>query len=1405
MTMVEPSIAQATQDIENSNLLPGYRLKVHLVDSKCSVSDATFATQATCSTGPQKHILLSDSCSAACAAVNDAARFFQILQVGPGCVSARLRDSERYPFFTRMAPSTFYNVVAIYELMKFLSFKRVGVVYGYRDINHAAKDLFLDLLDQDLTAGRYPWTVLTTLSVKTLDDAKFVAEETHHHDARINFMALYELEGAMVLCQAYKDGMQPPDYNWFVASGWWNEQFLQLTANSAVCPCTVAELQRASFGLIAADRGPMLRTEEVHSLSGRRLRDLYDEYTQLCEAFGNGRGSCNHQWAGYFYDGLWLIAKILDTFLVQQNKSLSDLGTLESRQALYNLSLAVDFYGQTGRVRQWRSDTQLDREGIVLLRQVTGTPEKAFGELAYRSSEGFEFQTDILWASDGSKKVLCQGSLCQLQSGWIPVDGVDQCSPGEVWSKELGCSKCDPGTFSSDGHGDCDPCPVGSYGRDPGMAQCVPCAPGTANPLTGMTACIPCLVGHFMNISGALLCEQCPMGEYAAKNGQSNCTQCPPGRTTTFEGATEEELCRCDGNLWQGRCVQCESGTRFELGSCVSCQGLEICQGGRVVGYHSSDAEWFATIELAGAQSALSQEMARRFFLVASDLQPELNRVVLRSSMSSFAHALQQLLLGDAAMQILAAPNEEVQRALELLQNDWNALEASLTDHIDSVGQGDSIVIATVAEQNLQVLSRSEEVRQLLSEASRRAGASTKGLVVDIATRQKTLILRFSKEVLLISLGYAVSSTRSVLRTVADLFEASQEAMIFGVDSVGLPKLDQVCTMRQMRDVTFYSMQVLPIVLEVVNAESDLHSRAMASTNAAPLAALTEEFFAAMLRAEQLLENSTAGCEESSTSQGEWKALLHASAGVRCRCEMGFLFFMQIINGVEVDASKVKLTVQISSEHSELRKLVQGSRLDGIPTPPTQDILDQMLEALAAWDHLEPLLHFASEMHGSLPSGHLERTVRLREDFEHRMDSVLRLIEFEQAANSSTGEMDGMPLVAMDLLHLQKMRLSRLSAEAHLVLHGLKPDLHREMLNTTAEEILQTNELLILGDSNALQPIQSLCVIQDMADTMVIFRQVEEAAREVTNGDREEAARLMHLVPEGSERMSRLTQKVDDFYRGLVDDTNCSRSLTTEQWLQLMVEVVRLACLGEDLASSPGNATAARAALETSLVRLQMGSAWPPVPAQATPELYREVMTVLTPLAQNPNEATQLSSAALAQLERYTLEGLKVDPAWPGKRLQVFLWQKVLLMQVYRQQIMGDPKKSIQAFEAAHQQLKFGGGGLAPLVQSESLEAWQSLDALWLSFQALPMVTVASRVKARRDELLAALDALVPVFAVPDVSDNRVRVPWGYYVVYPVLGLLVLVCCVGACCLGRQHAAKRGTASKDARVEEGRA
>ena len=100
--------------------------------------DATSSTVAVMSASPTKHVVLGDCCSAACEAVNDALRYFNVLQVSPGCVSVSLSDSSRYPYYTRMAPSFRFNVLTLYELFKFLSFQRIGIVYGYRSINNLA-------------------------------------------------------------------------------------------------------------------------------------------------------------------------------------------------------------------------------------------------------------------------------------------------------------------------------------------------------------------------------------------------------------------------------------------------------------------------------------------------------------------------------------------------------------------------------------------------------------------------------------------------------------------------------------------------------------------------------------------------------------------------------------------------------------------------------------------------------------------------------------------------------------------------------------------------------------------------------------------------------------------------------------------------------------------------------------------------------------------------------------------------------------------------------------------------------------------------------------------------------------------------------------------------------------------
>ena len=105
-------------------------------------------------------------------------------QVGPGCVSVSLSDRARYPYFTRMAPSLRFNVVAVYEVLQFLGYQRVGIIYGYRSINNLVKDLFLEMMASDNAAGSYSWTHLYTYQVKSVADAQAAVAMAASKDSR---------------------------------------------------------------------------------------------------------------------------------------------------------------------------------------------------------------------------------------------------------------------------------------------------------------------------------------------------------------------------------------------------------------------------------------------------------------------------------------------------------------------------------------------------------------------------------------------------------------------------------------------------------------------------------------------------------------------------------------------------------------------------------------------------------------------------------------------------------------------------------------------------------------------------------------------------------------------------------------------------------------------------------------------------------------------------------------------------------------------------------------------------------------------------------------------------------------------------------------------------------------------
>ena len=463
MTKVEPMIAAAAQEIEDSTILPGYRLNLYLADSACTTEDAIATTIRAFQTPPVKHGILGDSCSGCCMAINDAMQIFNVLQIAPICTSTVLSNHDRYPYFVRFSPSLRWNVESSIAILKLLSWRRVAVITENRAITIGQMDIFAQVVEAEAAAGTYPWVLLTQRKFYTPADAPGIIEQMLKYDARIIVTSLYEDEGAVMLCEAHNRGMFPPNYVWFVASGWWNANFLEIregyvktsVESYGGTACTVSEMTRAGFGLLAFDRGPMRDTEELHGRSGRKLRDIKNQYTTECGAFADGTGMCQMLYAGYFYDGLWEWAWLLDQYLVQLNNSISDLGTEQSRQWLYEKELHADFMGVTGRVRHFNDADPVtdppshgDRDGTILLRQLTHG-DTLTTTAHWSQGSGFEWFADLVWSiSDASKIIVCTSGTCDVASGFVPLDRIDVCPPGSVFHEARGCEPCIQGYAS---------------------------------------------------------------------------------------------------------------------------------------------------------------------------------------------------------------------------------------------------------------------------------------------------------------------------------------------------------------------------------------------------------------------------------------------------------------------------------------------------------------------------------------------------------------------------------------------------------------------------------------------------------------------------------------------------------------------------------------------------------------------------------------------------------------------------------------------------------------------------------------------------------------------------------------------------------------------------------------------
>nr|XP_006816435.1 PREDICTED: sushi, von Willebrand factor type A, EGF and pentraxin domain-containing protein 1-like [Saccoglossus kowalevskii] len=130
--------------------------------------------------------------------------------------------------------------------------------------------------------------------------------------------------------------------------------------------------------------------------------------------------------------------------------------------------------------------------------------------------------------------------------------------------------------------GNCEPCPVGTYGLQ-GVTSCARCPYGFTTSVTGAVSADECNVVECNSGSYKKRpsdnCEPCPIGEYQSRLGASYCYKCPPHYTTSTVGSVREEQCYICEEGVQCNPDPCENNYCGNDGTCsVDRLGEPVCE-----------------------------------------------------------------------------------------------------------------------------------------------------------------------------------------------------------------------------------------------------------------------------------------------------------------------------------------------------------------------------------------------------------------------------------------------------------------------------------------------------------------------------------------------------------------------------------------------------------------------------------------------------------------------------------------------------------------------------------------------------------------------------------------------------------------------------------------------------------
>eukprot|EP00931_Biecheleriopsis_adriatica_P001247 TRINITY_DN10152_c0_g1_i7.p1 TRINITY_DN10152_c0_g1~~TRINITY_DN10152_c0_g1_i7.p1 ORF type:complete len:919 (-),score=267.14 TRINITY_DN10152_c0_g1_i7:154-2817(-) len=852
-----------------------------------------------------------------------------------------------------------------------------------------------------------------------------------------------------------------------------------------------------------------------------------------------------------------------------------------------------------------------------------------------------------------------------------------------------------------------------------------------------------------------------------------------------------------------------------------------------------TDAEWGTTIDVAGRQRMLSQRMSKEFLFIAKGFEVEKNKAALTGSIKLFDTSLSALVNGSTDLGIAAAPNQLVAAGLQVVVDLWKDFKALLEDNVAKETYGKSVLDA-VAAGNVPLLKKSNAVVGRLVDAAKSAGANTAGLVVDIAGRQRMLIQRMCKEVLLISLDISAEANVKSLQGTSSLFDASHKGIVLGATWAGVPRLTSMCTLQQMRLVSYEWERFAPLVETILAGETALRSRDIALGLIGEISNGSTPLFKAMVGAVKLYVNDDGSCDPISTMDAAgWTFLLNNAGKQRFLGQQVSQLFMQIANGIAVAESKVTLTVQLDVTGRHLRSLIEGSVANNIPAPPTQEIANQLLQAYDTWVNLEQLLQTAVSS-DDIPSRMVKQLARLSRQILAEINAAVLMYEESCELN--------MPSVAAYLINIagrQRMLYQKMSKEASLISYGDDVENNWNLLNGTRDLFMDVHWSLLLGTEGtnstpALPKMTHRCFVQQMKVVADKYDELQSAALRVAFGNKADIEQLITLNPIAFSAMNTAVGWITK----LPAEPQCEElQVSTEEWKGAVKEIGKFRALTQEvsslyvLASSQGTSAdtsklkSVTDELVTSMRKLNYGFGASNVPAPLNQEVLDSMFAMTEKTAKMKEslldetgtggfsrrlqtdastisrDGLELLAEAEKAMDTYMAAATQSSNSPPVARMELASRQILLAQKIVKEATLlrfaggisaSGLDTTIKEFEEVHRTLTLGGGGIQEIIpeREDLLAQVELVDEAWEVFKTSVQDFVDSSqgdrgIMTSLDDLMKELTVASELYSIEDpyvapTEPPPPPFPWTTVIYVSLATALVFVCCIalitaGAC------------------------